>query len=233
MKKLHKSCIVFSLLLQCWVYADRDPNEARTPEFKVQVPQDHLFLVGIDRGEPGNRIFIDDTGSNQAPGVDPVTGNMMRLPSEVYVSLAYPHKRENPKLSSVMWTVYAGYRYSQEELTPASKISTNMELDIGYNFFVETKVQRIIYQHEGRVHNDYVRNIIETPVAPKLEEVETGIEGTKLYQIPFGEVDGVTRFIVILVSDSFDNARNVLKISDRNPKFKWNTDWFNKTPTQN
>jgi hypothetical protein len=231
--------IALALLFPCWIYADNEKNEVRTPEFTLNVPKDYLFLVAVDRGEPGNRKFIEYSEKNQSPGVDPVFGQMMRLPAEVSVSLAYPQKRENNKSSNVMWKVYAGYRYSETESYSSEestndtvkvdinwKLNTDWDLKIGYNFCVETKVQRIIYQHEGRVHNDYVRNIIETPVTPKLEEVETGIEGIKLYQIPFGEVDGVTRYIVILISDSFDKARDVLKVSDENPKFKWNTDWF-------
>jgi hypothetical protein len=71
---------------------------------------------------------------------------------------------------------------------------------------------------------------VETPIKPSLNEVSTGIEGAKLYRIPFGEVDGVERCIVVLVSDSFETAKNLLLVSDRNPKFRWNTDWFHEQP---
>jgi hypothetical protein len=238
------TCLILVCLSILNSHANDENPETRTPEFKIKVPKDHLFLVAVDRGEPGNRKFIDDSGKNQAPGVDPVFGQMMRLPAEAYVSLAYPHKRENPKLSSVMWKVYAGYRYSEEESYSSEKeisgvgkinvdteFKTDWDWEIGYNFKVETKVQRIIYQQDGQVHNDFVRNIIETPVTPKLEEIETGVEGAKLYQIPFGEVDGVTRYIVVLISDDFESASETLLISNENPKFKWNTDWFHEKPT--
>lgn len=246
--KRSKAIIICLTLVCVFIFdshADDENAEARTPQFTIKVPKDNLFLVAVDRGESGNRKFIDYSGKNQNQGVDPVSGQMMRLPADVYVSLAYPNKRDNNKSSNVMWKVYAGYRYSEEEsyssekqIADVAKINVDWELktdwdwEIGYNFCVETKVQHLIYQHEGCVYNDYVRNIIETPVTPKLEEVETDIEGAKLYQIPFGKVEGVTRYIVVLVADSFDSASSVLKISEKNPKFKWSTSWFHEQPTQ-
>lgn len=143
----------------------------------------------------------------------------MRLPAEVSVSLAYPEKRENPKLTT-LWKVYAGYKYTKRESESTAgggelKSTVDWDWRIGYSF---------------EVARDKDRNVIETPVTPKLTEVETGVEGTKLYQIPFAEVDGVTRSIVVLVTESFDSAKKVFPISHENPKFEWNTSWFLEQP---
>jgi hypothetical protein len=235
--KRSKALISFIALVCVFIFNSRandQKHEVMTPEFTIRIPPDHLFLVAIDSGEAGNRLFVDHSGSSQAPGVDPVTGKMMRVPSEVGVSLVYPEKRENPKLTS-LWKVYAGYKYTEREsksVPGGGEFNSKVDWDwrIGYTFEVATKVQRIIYQHEGRVYNDYENQIIEAPVQPVLEEVETGIEGTKLYQIPYGEVDGVTRYIVVLVSDSLGNARKVLLISNSNPKFEWSCSWFSELP---
>lgn len=211
------------------LYGKEKSDERRTPAFKVEVPKDHFYLVAVDRGEEGNRLFLTSDHPG-ARGVDPVTGNMMREPGTVTVSLGYPAKRNNSR-TTPLWTVYAGHSFTTKEtLGSGGEVKTDWRFELGYNFKVATEIQRIIYQSEGQVHKDYEKNIIETPIEPELQEVETGIDGINLYQIPFGEVDGVERYIVILISDDFNQARRVLAISDENPKFSWSGEWFHDAP---
>lgn len=155
----------------------------------------------------------------------------MRVPGTVSVSLKYPLKRKNSKITPT-WTVFAGYKYSEKEpLNGNGEIKTELNFQVGYNFELATKTQRVAYQLEGKVNFDIEENIVETPIEAKLEEVDTGLKGTKLYQIPFGEVDGIARCIVVLVSEDFDSARKVLLVSGVNPKFQWSTVWFHEQPS--
>lgn len=227
MIKLPTFILLFTIALFNSVFAKEEDKKRSSPVMTVEIPKDHFYLVAIDRGEEGNRTFLKSSKPVKTVGVDPIQGNMMRLAGKVNVSLEYPKKRENVK-ERTLWTVRSGVEYSQKRTSETSSLAIDLTLKIGYNLMVATKIQKVIYQHEGRVYQDYERQIIETPVPIVLEEVDTGMEGFKLYQIPFASVDGVIRYILILIGDDLDSAHKVLAVSDRNPKFKWSLDWFSE-----
>ena len=224
--------LISNAVLCLSLLAVEEKNGLRSAVFEIQVPKDSLFLVAIDRGEKGNRRFLDMSNPTEAKGVDPVLGQMMREPATVQVSLEYPRKRKNSK-TIPMWTVFAGYSYKEQKtLKGGGELKTDWKWEVGYGFEMATKIQRIIYQTDDRIHEDYEINITETPRKMELDEVETGIAGLKFYQIPFAEVDGETRSIAVLVAKDFDEASKALSISDENPKFRWSVDWFQEQPSR-
>jgi hypothetical protein len=206
--------------------AREDTNLVRTPTFSIRVPKGHVALVAIDRGEPGNRKFLNQRDAPNAKGVEPISGWKARVTNELHIFLIYPEKQEDP-LRAPQWQLSVMRLWSNTAPPPEGMPNIiSGALGEVSTFPVATREQEMRYQHEGALHFESQLNLLETPVEPTLEEVPTGVPGTKLYQIPYCEVEGLRRSVVVLVSEDLERARQVLKVEEGPNGFSWRPDWF-------
>lgn len=229
-------CCIF--LSQVPVYGD-EKKVVSTPRFLFDIPANRVCLVAIDRDPDANRKFANKENTTQeVKGVDPVLGEFFVKPAEVFVTLEYPMKRESPQDGAPMWNVSTGWTVTEKKslsskddlVSIEGDLTTTLWMSLGHNFRMASREQQIAYHENGRINWGYEIQILESPVKPKVEEVDTGIPGVELFQITYGKVGDKEHSVIVLISESLELAESAISVSDENPKFQWTKKWFGDTP---
>ena len=83
-----------------------------------------------------------------------------------------------------------------------------------------------VLRPDGSVEHRPVWSSVEDLLPMQVETIPTGVEGLRLERIAYSSVAGRKRSLVLLVADRIETLARHVRVSNANPKFRWDARWF-------